>query len=229
MSDKDLKDFVYSITHDLSSPLRIIKEFSKRLLADLDGELTPKQKLYSELVTDSIVKSEILMQNISEYALITQKKNSAKSYYVGSDIIEPLIIQLKKYSDIYKDVEFEIDGPDLIAHVDIQYLNAVLSYLIQNAVIYKKEEENPIIKIEYYEKEKEVLFCIKDNGIGISEDNFDLIFRLSKVLDPQKYKNSKGAGLSMAKKIIEEVFQGRIWLESSPEGSNFYFTVKNIT
>ncbi len=231
MNNKNnLKDFSYNISHDLSGPLRIIKEFSKRLLDDLGDDLTEKQKLYSGLITDSVLKSEMLLKNIREYALVTDRARDFKQYGdIKSEIIDPVISKLKQDFSSFQDVTFEILGSDLKVNIDLEYLQLVLSHLIKNAVIFKKDLEDPIVIITYEAKDSETLFAIKDNGIGISEDNQELIFRLSKVLDPQQYPENRGSGLAMAKKIIEEVFEGKIWCESSPEGSTFYFTIKNLS
>ena len=224
----DEKDFSYSVSHDLSGPLRIIREFSKRLLSDLGEDLTEKQKLYSGLINDSVVKAEMLLQNISEYALVTEKEKKINvSSSIKSDIIEPVILALKQEDKLFQDAEFNILGSELIINTDLDYLKTVFSHLIRNALFFKKDSQKAIIDIAYQINGPEIHFSIKDNGIGISIDNHELIFRLSKVLDPIKYPENRGAGLAMAQKIIEDIFDGKIWLESDQNGSIFHFRIQN--
>lgn len=222
----NLNDFSYSVSHDLSSPLRIIREFSKRLLADLGDDVSEKQILYSSLIQDSVIKAEMLLQNIREYALVTQKEPEiTESIHIKSDIIEPVILELKQDKTLFQDAEFEIIGADFTINTDVNYLKTVFSHLIKNAIFFQKEDQKARIHITCQKKDNQTLFSIKDNGIGITQDNHALIFRLSKVLDPQKYPKNRGVGLTMAQKIIEDIFNGTIYLESDQEGTVFHFSI----
>jgi signal transduction histidine kinase len=112
--------------------------------------------------------------------------------------------------------------PDIFC--EKERINQVFSNLLSNAVNYIGENPNPQIEINYQDKGKSFLFCVRDSGIGIEEKNFDKIFQLFKRVGDMDVKGD-GMGLAYVKKIIQQ-HQGEIWVESEKgKGSTFYFTL----
>ena len=118
-------------------------------------------------------------------------------------------------------------------------VNEVFSNLISNAIKYNDKAEKwveigfldanqqlPQNNQEGEEKQPAIVLYVRDNGIGIREKYLDTIFRIFKRLHASnKYGGGTGAGLTIAKKIVER-HGGRIWVESTyGEGSTFYFTL----
>ena len=104
----------------------------------------------------------------------------------------------------------------------------ILQNLIGNAIKYNNKE-NKWIEIGWIDagdSEKENVFYVSDNGIGIREQHLQTIFRMFKRLHGRdKYGGGTGAGLSLAKKLVER-HGGTIWVESTfGKGSTFSFTL----
>jgi light-regulated signal transduction histidine kinase (bacteriophytochrome) len=107
-------------------------------------------------------------------------------------------------------------------------LKSLFQNLISNAVKYRKAGTEPIIKITAVSKEKEWLFAISDNGIGIEEVFYNKLFIIFQRLHNKNEYSGTGIGLARCKKIVE-LHGGRIWLESAiDEGSTFYFTISKL-
>ena len=104
-------------------------------------------------------------------------------------------------------------------------MRQVFQNLIENALKYSKADISPVIQINFTELEKEYQFSIEDNGIGISEEYFQRIFIIFQRLHNKDEYSGTGMGLSITKKIVENL-GGKIWLSSEIEkGTTFYFTI----
>lgn len=113
---------------------------------------------------------------------------------------------------------------EAIIDTDTDKLNAILSILIKNALIYCDEG---MINLGYEKKGKYIEFFVKDTGIGIPEDKHNAIFERFVQVNDSLSKSYEGAGLGLSiAKGYTEMLGGKIWVESEPnKGSTFYFTI----
>jgi signal transduction histidine kinase len=96
--------------------------------------------------------------------------------------------------------------------------------LIDNGLKFNKSEV-PKVEVSCEERDKEYLFKVRDNGIGIEEEYLSRIFDLSERLHSSSEYKGTGIGLTICKKIIEQL-GGSIQVESTPgKGSTFSFTI----
>jgi light-regulated signal transduction histidine kinase (bacteriophytochrome) len=103
-------------------------------------------------------------------------------------------------------------------------INELFINIINNALKYR-DEKDPIIEVGYKEDLDSYVFYIKDNGIGIKEEDFSKIFILFSRLHNKNTYSGTGIGLAHCKKIVE-IHKGKIWLESEVGvGSTFYFSI----
>ena len=111
--------------------------------------------------------------------------------------------------------------------VNQKELKRVFQNLIANAVKYRKKDIQSSIHVSSRQIEENAWeFQVKDNGIGIKEEDFDKVFQLFRQLNKEQYEGM-GVGLAVTKKAVE-MHGGEIWLESKEgEGTTFFFTIKN--
>jgi chemotaxis family two-component system sensor kinase Cph1 len=102
----------------------------------------------------------------------------------------------------------------------------VFQNLMANAMKFRGAD-SPEIHVSARVDEKETVFSIRDNGIGIPDDCFDRIFVIFQRLHSRAEYDGTGIGLAICRKVIER-HRGRIWVESRVgEGTTFHFTLPN--
>ena len=105
----------------------------------------------------------------------------------------------------------------------------IFSNLIDNALKYSSKERKPVIIIsgEHDKINKQTIYSVKDNGIGISNQYLSKIFELFQRLEPEI--EGEGLGLTIISKFLDKI-NGKIWVESElNKGSIFYFTIPDYS
>ncbi len=231
-SNSELDAFAYIASHDLKEPLRGIHNYSSFLLEDYGDVL--KEDGVSKLQTlmrltqrmEDLIDSLLHFSRLGRVELLLQK--------VDINLVVKNVLDVLKISRKEDNVEIYIPRPLPIVRCDRVQIQEVFTNLIGNAIKYNDNPEK-WVEIGYLERETQasedapdeaIVFYIKDNGIGIREKHKEAIFRIFKRLHTaNKYGGGTGAGLTIAKKIVER-HGGKIWVESIyGEGSTFYFTL----
>lgn len=123
--------------------------------------------------------------------------------------------------------EVIVDGSVHIPIVmgDPVQITRLFQNLIGNALKYRSEERQPVVRASCRSVDSMIEVEIADNGIGIEPQYFDRIFGIFQRLHTREKYEGTGIGLAVCKKIVER-HHGRIWVESKPsEGSTFIFTL----
>jgi two-component system, chemotaxis family, sensor kinase Cph1 len=224
-SNKELDAFAYIASHDLKEPLRGIHNYSNFLIEDYGEIINAEGK--AKLMTlirltqrmEDLIDSLLHFSRLGRVDLVMQPTNLNDEVH---RILDMLSLRIEESG-----VEIRIPRPLPTVYCDRVQLGEVFSNLIANAIKYN-DSPNKWIEIGYFDHPpRPITFYVQDNGIGIREKHFDSIFRIFKRLHgPSKYGGGTGAGLTIAKKIVER-HGGTIWLDSTyGEGSTFYFTLQ---
>lgn len=220
--NKELEQFVYISSHDLQEPLRTVRSFVDLFEKDYEDKLDEKGKKYLGFITQSASRMSLLIKGVLDYSRIgrSDKKGLVDIKAIVNDIMvdefnEKQAIEIKT-SDL----------PQVIGNEE--ELRLLFFNLFTNAVKFKKPNITSIIKVSAKKEDSNWLFCVRDNGIGIDEENFQRIFKIFQRLHVRSEFDGLGIGLSHCQKIVEH-HGGRIWLKSiKGEGSKFYFTLPSL-
>ena len=135
------------------------------------------------------------------------------------------VLELLEASRPDSRVEFRLPRSLPTVRGDHVLLRELLLNLVGNAIKYNNNPQ-PWIEIGFLEENDELIYYVRDNGMGISSVFHEQVFKMFKRLHGRhEYGGGSGAGLTICRKIVER-HGGRIWIESSPgNGATFFFTL----
>lgn len=220
--NKELEHFTYVASHDLQEPLRMVTGFLQLLERKYGHLLDAKGKTYVNFAVDGAQRMRQLILDLLAYSRV-KKINGNPEPVDFNQLLEEIKLTFRPE---IKRLKAEITSDPLpVVHGHSSFYFLLLQNLIGNALKYAKANTPPKIHIYLEEREKEWLFQVKDNGIGIDPAYFEKIFILFQRLHQRKEFEGTGMGLAIVKKIITTL-GGKIWVESSPgDGAAFFFTL----
>jgi light-regulated signal transduction histidine kinase (bacteriophytochrome) len=184
---------------------------------DMNDTMSGDSKKYFVMLRGRVHRMEALINSLLKYSRAGKVSTEIDKINVNSIVTDVLkrLAPSKKYA-IYFDNSF----PEILANY--QDIDDIFYELISNAIKYN-DNQNPIINITYKTENKYYVFCIADNGAGISKEYHQKIFTIFQTLETRDKVESVGAGLAIVKKIVEEN-GGAVWIDSDEaKGAKFYF------
>ncbi|HEX2962274.1 MAG TPA: PAS domain S-box protein [Ignavibacteriales bacterium] len=220
-SNRELEQFAYVASHDLQEPLRMVATYTQLLSKRYQNQLDNKADEYIGYAVEGARRMHQLLLDLLGYSEVSKKSLPPRS----SD----LNIVLRSVLD---DMKYLVNSSG--AAVRFAHLPSVKCYqdqirqlffnLIENAIKFSGGKK-PQIHITCEEKEREWIFSVRDNGIGISSEYHERIFVIFQRLHQRSEYPGNGIGLALCKKIVER-HSGRIWVESrAGQGASFFFTI----
>lgn len=223
--------FLATMSHELRTPLNAIIGFSQ-----LMDHTIPKKEMIdmAQIIFNSGNHLLSIIESILSLTMLQsrQAKLRTEIFY---------LIDLQKTLRFYLEAELNKHGkPELSCQfqrlsdsreielaTDKTKLTQLLTNLLGNAVKYS---EKGIIDFSYQLANQDIIFCIKDEGIGIPPEKQDIIFEHFRQVDDTSTRKYSGVGLGLAIcKEIAELMNGQIWMESDyGKGSSFYFRLPGV-
>jgi two-component system, chemotaxis family, sensor kinase Cph1 len=233
-SNTELDAFAYISSHDLKEPLRGIHNYANFLMEDYGTTLDEGGIAKLQTLVRLTQRMENLINSLLHYSRMGRAELSRKPTDLN-ELVQQAIATLKMNLS-RASVDFRLPQPLPIANCDRIQVSELFTNLISNAIKYNDNLEQ-WVEIGFIESEignrdplipysPHPIFYVRDNGIGIPKQHQDKIFQIFRRLHAQdEYGGGSGAGLTIAKKIVEH-HGGEIWVSSKPaEGSTFYFTL----
>jgi PAS domain S-box-containing protein len=225
--NKELEDFVYSVSHDLRAPLRSISGFAQIIDRRYKASLNTEGQHYF----DNIVKASRQMGDLIDDLLKFSRLGNRAIKSEAVSLEEVLKTAEKTLSDQIKETGARVTLPKKMPNIqgDLTLATHVFINLFENALKYRKADEPPVIDVRFDIEDQYVIISVTDNGIGIEPAHHEKIFNIFHRLYSQAEYSGTGIGLAAVKKAVE-IMDGRVWVESEPEkGSVFRVKVLKAT
>lgn len=225
MSDRMKSEFLRNMSHEVRTPMNGIIGFSQML--DKPGVSEEMKKSYTRIIQNS---SRQLMKIIDDILEISSLETKQARVYLDETPINELLAELHSTylsESEHRDIEFYLKTPlpsdEAVLNTDRAKLHRIIENLVTNALKYTNEG---YIELGYRVTPNTFEIYVKDTGIGIAEENRDIIFERFSQEDKSISRNAGGLGigLSIAKENTD-LLGGKIELESE-KGKGSTFTVK---
>ena len=239
--NKELETIVYTVSHDLRSPLVNVQGFGKQLNRACDAIRAQVAAAPDGKVPAAALKAPVETAIPQALRFINAGVNKMESLLSGllrysrlgrvALTIMPLDMN-RMMAGITAAMKFQLD--EARAEVRVEPLPAclgdeihtsqVFANLLDNALKYRSPERPLVVTVDARTEHGNVIFRIADNGIGIAPEHQAKVFEIFHRLDPDA-SPGEGLGLTIAQRLLERQ-QGRIWVESrAGHGSTFFIAL----
>ena len=215
----EMESFVYTVSHDLNSPIIAIQGFSDFLSKDFGESLPEKGRFYIERISASAGYLQSLIQDLLQFSRVGRTQTEAEDVSL-QDIVAQAADEVAAGSP-----GLEVEATDLPV-VSINPLRArqLFTNLMQNSSRYAG---GPDVKIHVTAEPADrglVAVSVRDNGPGIPEQYRKKVFGVFERLQQTGKTEGSGIGLPICKRIVE-TFGGTMWIADSADGLDVRFTI----
>lgn len=231
--DKEKTEFIANVSHELKTPLNAINSSIQLLdtLSKKDNiDFNMTYEKYNKVLQNNCNRMIRLINNTLDLSKIDMevKKVNFGNYNIVN-IVEDVTLSIAKYSKLKGiNIQFDTNEEEQILRCDSNMIERVILNLLSNAIKFSKNNSNIYVDLNISNNTTEII--IKDEGIGISQENQEIIFEKFVQVDKSFSRGNEGigTGLSIVKSIVK-LHDGKINLESNlNEGTTFKVILPNI-
>lgn len=181
LKNEEMEQFVYSVSHDLKSPLVTISSFIGFLREDLEKNKIEDVKDSIDHIERAQLRMKELIEELLDLSRLGRLDLNLEKVDLNDIIKESLSFCNEKADEIGVNIHVSNDFPSLIA--DSKRIRQLCDNLVCNAFHYGMSKEHPSLDIFWKDQGDRVILCFKDNGKGISPKYHKKVFELFKRLD----------------------------------------------
>jgi PAS domain S-box-containing protein len=222
-ANDELEAFNSTVSHDLRTPLMVIRGFAWRVTKKYSPGLDEKFVDQMGIIEASALKMEQLIDDLLAYSKLGKQALQRAPVHMD-ELAQSLVQELRT---IYPGGEVTISA--LAPCVgDEGMLREVFTNLLSNAFKFSGRRARRVIEVGCVEQTKENVYFVRDNGAGFDMRQKDKLFGVFQRLHSQEEFGGNGMGLAIVKRIVS-LHGGAVWAEGAPdEGATFYVTLPRI-
>ncbi len=219
------RNLLSSISHDLRTPMTLVQGYTEVLLyRDSWGE--EERSPYLQLILEKTRELKRFARDLLELVKLEMGDISLNPEKLSARDFMENVRKAYELKARKQGLKLEVEIPDDFKFsADPYFLGRVIANLLFNAFTHTPSGGKVILGAYLRERSNEIIFCVKDTGRGIREDELSRIFLRFYRGSGETGKKGKGLGLPIAREIVG-LHGGRIWVESKKnEGTTFFFTL----
>jgi len=221
-ANRELEAFAYSVSHDLRAPLRGIDGWSLALMEDYAASLDDGARQYLNRVRAETQRMGSLIDDLLQLSRVS--RGEMKLDHVDLTTLANQIVARLRDAQPERPLEFVIE-PELVALGDSRLLEIALTNLLNNAVKFTGTRNQAVIEFGRLDKEGEMAFYVRDNGVGFDTAYAGNLFGAFQRLHKVTEFPGTGIGLATVQRIVRR-HGGRVWAEARVNrGATFSFTL----
>ncbi len=222
LANKELESFSYSVSHDLRAPLRAVHGYARMLKEDYGTTLDHEGNRVMNCIMNNATKMGTLLDDLLTFSRLGRKQLLKINIPMNQMVTNLCSEQKNEHGN--RAIQFNINNLHP-AQGDSAAIKQVWVNLISNAVKYYRLNEKTFIEIGSEIKEDEIIYFIKDNGVGFDMRYANKLFGVFQRLHSEEEFEGNGVGLAIVQRIIAK-HGGRVWAEGKVnEGAIFYFSL----
>ncbi len=217
---EELEQFVYSVSHDVKAPLRAITNLASWIEEEVGAGGSPSLNENITLLKNRVMRTQRMLESLTEFSragLIYESDQPFKA----DELIRGIVPTLEGAEGF----RFVIGDNMPTVSTGRNKLTKIFTHLLTNAVRHNPKKKGTV-EVECLELEDLLQFTVRDDGPGIGPDQRETVFELFQTLRSKDESDTVGAGLAIARKIVESM-DGKIWIDDTArKGTVVHFTWK---
>lgn len=210
-------DFINNMTHEFKTPISTISLAAQMLKDPAVGKSPQMFQHISGVINDETKRLRFQVEKVLQMSMFDKQKATLKMKEIDANemingVINTFTLKVERYNG---KITSNLEATDPVIFADEMHITNVIFNLMDNAVKYKKPEDDLELKVRTWNEPGKLMISIQDNGIGIKKENLKKIFEKFYRVHTGNLHDVKGFGLGLAyvKKIIVD-HKGTIRAES---------------
>ena len=222
IANRDLEAFSYSVSHDLREPLRAVEGFCEMFRTEFGSSVPEPGRRILERIWSGASRMTQLVNDLLHFSRFSREPLHCLRVPLREIVLQTVARLKEPLGERQPSVQVG-DLPDCFG--DRALLEQVLINLLSNAFKFSAGRDAPRIEVGALRQGEDIVYYVRDNGVGFDMRYADRLFGVFQRLHPQEAFEGTGIGLSIVHRIITR-HGGRVWADSRPnEGTTLYFSL----